>query len=85
MRIELPDEFVASLADAVAARLAERLRADVQSPMTVKEAAEVLRVSQRTVERMLAEGRLPRVGGTARVLVPRWAVVELANGGRAAS
>ena len=84
MRIEIPEDFVEALAERLAEKVMESLQSAEQRPMTKMEVAEFLGVSSRTVTEMVANGRLPRVGGTARVLVPRWAVMEMANGGRAA-
>ena len=80
MKIEIPDECLEALAERVAAKVMESLQSAEQRPMTKMEVAEFLGLSTRTVTEMVTNGRLPRVGGTARVLVPRWAVLEIAKG-----
>ena len=48
--------------------------------MTPQEVADLLRVTRRTIENMMADGRLARVSnGTDRVLIPRQAVIDILN------
>lgn len=60
---------------------AEQLVADLPTLCTVAETALVLRVSERTVHRLLATRRLQKYqlsdGGSARVLIPRASIVDL--------
>ena len=75
MRIDLPDEFVASLA--------EKLRGgalDHQAPLPVKAAAERLGVTQKQIRIWAKSGRLRRVPGCRRVLIPAAEVAAMAAG-----
>jgi excisionase family DNA binding protein len=82
IRIEFDPAMVDAIAAAVAARVAELLARpiDGQGPMTIDEVAGVLRLKPRTVRAMIADGRLPRVPGTAKPLVPRAAVSTMCAG-----
>ncbi len=58
--------------------MTESLGKQLPELLTVPEAADFLRISPRTIERMLTDGRLVRMsGGTARVLIPRQSVLDV--------
>lgn len=62
LTVSVPEEFVEAVAERAAEIVLERLGAE-RPPTTgpyvsVREAAEILRVSPRTVERMIARGRV---------------------------
>jgi excisionase family DNA binding protein len=85
LRLELDPAALDALAEAVAARVAEILTAQgapahPDEPYTVPEVAALLRVCPRTVRAMLSDGRLPRVPGLAKPLIPRAAITAIASG-----
>lgn len=76
----------ATFAEVVDASVRDAIRDELEAlttrPLVVTpdEAARLLCVSRRTVDRWLAEGVLPRMPHTNRVLIPRVALESFVNG-----
>jgi hypothetical protein len=76
--IHLNAEQISKLADEIAKRMHGSSADD--TPLTVKQAAARLGISTASVNRRLKGGKIPRVPGLGRTLIPASAVRELAAG-----
>lgn len=65
LQVILAPEQLAELADMIAAKIAK------PRPLTYVEAAKLLGVSHRTIETMVADGRIQRVPNIHRQLIPQ--------------
>ena len=74
----IADEVRAAVRDEVRQVIAELV--DRPLVLTPDEAAHLLHVSRRLVDRWLAAGLLPKMPHTKKVLIPRVAVEAFANG-----
>ena len=70
------DQLADAIAERVAAKLAERAERRYLSP---KEFAQVHGLGKRTIDRAIAEGRLPIERSGRRVLIPSTAKIQAAN------
>ena len=60
-----------ALADSIAARVAEKLKVEQNRLMRIKEAAAYMGISRRTLEGLIASGRVPTVREGAVVRIDR--------------
>lgn len=78
IKIALTDAQVASIAEAIRATLAPD-PAD-GPPLRVAQAADALGISASAVYRAVNSGRLPRIAGISRVLIPRSSITQTQKG-----
>jgi excisionase family DNA binding protein len=78
MLVQLTEVELATLVEGAVARALEAERAPLPEHLTAREAATLLRCSDRKVRRLIATGLLPKAklanGGSSRVLIPRAAL-----------
>lgn len=72
MRLELDAADLATLADMVAAKVLAAIAPSKPCgrPYSARQAAGLLGISEPTVRAMIARGKVARVPGTARILIP---------------
>ncbi len=68
--IELTEEQIEAIVDAVEARLAKRRLEAFEAPLTVKEFADKVNLSERSVYRMVDDKEIERVSGISKILIP---------------
>lgn len=71
LQVILAPEQLAELADMIAERLTS------PAPVTFAEAAKILGLSERTIDRMTEDGTLKRIPGTHRRLIPQSEIKRL--------
>ena len=85
VKVDVTHELMPVLASAVVDELLSRGLAMAPPartrPYSVAEAADALGVGEGTVRRDVDDGRLSRVMGTNRVLIPAWSVEQRRDGG----
>jgi excisionase family DNA binding protein len=79
LQLQITDEQMKSLADMIAERIAGKSETTTR-PLTTKEAAARLGVSESTVIRRVHAGEFPRVPGVGRMLIPSAFIQRLSNG-----
>ena len=70
MTLELTEEQLDKLADAVAERLRKRQAKAFEKPLTVTEFAQASKLSTSQIYRWVEAGKLRRVPGLGKVLIP---------------
>lgn len=76
------EKFIDQLAEAIAERVATKLKREEKKTYTLKEAAAALHLSERTTRRMLDDGILRRIPGTAKPIIPATEIDKLLRHGR---
>lgn len=69
--------------DLIAERIAAKLRLAEKKTYTLKEAAAALHLSERTTRRLIDDGRLQRIPGTAKPIIPATSLEKLLTHGHA--
>lgn len=67
--------------DLIAERIAAKLKREEKKTYTLKEAAEALNVSLSTARRFMDDGRLRRIPGTAKPIIPASEIDKLLSHG----
>jgi len=76
------EKFIDQLAEAIAERVAAKLKREEKKTYTLKEAAAALNLNPRTVRRMKDDGRLRTIPGTAKLIFPATELDKLLAHGR---
>ena len=67
--------------DMIAERIAAKLRVAEKKTYTLKEAAKALNLSESTVRRLLDDGKLRRIAGTSKPIIPAHEINKLLTHG----